>query len=203
LFKHRYSDDIYLREVWYITFINSNILKKKTPCFKTLQTWNKVTLTQIIFLHKCGHEKKKKMQPIDQTLKSWSLNLRFQSATETAAIQHTQYKTLWNNQIFNLNKSPTRCNNFPVYYSDVYLQLNVFWAFSHPSSGAQWLQKQPLVLPSYHCDSCAVFVVGPVGPTTNTARLSPQYEGKTRGCCCSHWAPDDRRENALNMLSCK
>jgi hypothetical protein len=31
--------------------------------------------------------------------------------------------------------------------------------------------------------SRASFVVGPVGPTTNTARL---YEGKTRGCHCSH-----------------
>jgi hypothetical protein len=35
---------------------------------------------------------------------------------------------------------------------------------------------------SYRCDSRAVFVVGPAGPTTNTARLSPQYEGKTIGC---------------------
>jgi hypothetical protein len=26
----------------------------------------------------------------------------------------------------------------------------------------------------------------PVGPTTNTARLSSQYEGKTRVCHCSH-----------------
>jgi hypothetical protein len=25
------------------------------------------------------------------------------------------------------NKSPTRCNNFPVYYPDVYLQLNMFF----------------------------------------------------------------------------
>jgi hypothetical protein len=41
------------------------------------------------------------------------------------------------------------------------------------------------------------------GPTTNTARLSPRYEGKTRGCHCSHWAPDDGRENTRNMLSCK
>ena len=32
------------------------------------------------------------------------------------------------------------------------------------------------------------------GPTTNAARLSPQYKGKTRGCHCSHWAPDDGRE---------
>ena len=41
----------------------------------------------------------------------------------------------------------------------------------------------------------------PAGPTTNTARLSPRYEGKTRGCHCSHWAPDDGRANARNMLS--
>jgi 4-amino-4-deoxy-L-arabinose transferase-like glycosyltransferase len=26
----------------------------------------------------------------------------------------------------------------------------------------------------------------PAGPTTNTARLSPRYEGKTRGCHSSH-----------------
>jgi len=37
----------------------------------------------------------------------------------------------------------------------------MFWAFSRPSSGAQWLQWQPLVLPSYRGDSRAVFVVGP------------------------------------------
>jgi hypothetical protein len=43
----------------------------------------------------------------------------------------------------------------------------------------------------------------PAGPTTNTARLSPRHEGKTRECHCSHWAPDDGRENARNMLSCK
>jgi hypothetical protein len=46
-------------------------------------------------------------------------------------------------------------------------------------------------------------LVGPVGPTRNTTRQSPRYGGKTRGCHCSHWAPDDGRENARNMLSCK
>ena len=79
----------------------------------------------------------------------------------------------------NSNKSPTRCNNFPVHYPDVYLQLNMFRAFSRPSSGAQWLQWQPLILPSYRGDSRAVFVVGPVN------------------------RPDHGRENARNMLSCK
>ena len=38
-------------------------------------------------------------------------------------------------------------------------------------------------LPSYRGDSRAVFVVG---PTANTARLSPREEDKTRGCHCSH-----------------
>jgi hypothetical protein len=68
---------------------------------------------------------------------------------------------------------------FSVYYPDVCLQLSMFRAFSRPSSGAQLLQWQLLVLPSYRGDSRAVCVVGPAGPTTNTARLSPRYESKT------------------------
>ena len=74
----------------------------------------------------------------------------------------------------------------------------MFRAFPRPSSGAQRLQWQPLVLPSYRGDSRAVFVVG-----QNTERLSPRYEGKTKDCHCSHLAPDEGRENAQNMLSCK
>ena len=93
--------------------------------------------------------------------------------------------TFWHRSFtFNSNKSPSWCNNFSVYYSDVCLQLNMFRAFSRPSSGAQWLQ--------WLCSWSG-----------RTARLSPRYESKTRGCHCSHWAPDDRRENARNMLSCK
>jgi hypothetical protein len=53
----------------------------------------------------------------------------------------------------------------------------MFWAFSRPSSGAQWLQWQPLVLPSYRGDSRAVFVVGPARPRP-TALLSPSSNGK-------------------------
>jgi hypothetical protein len=52
---------------------------------------------------------------------------------------------------------------FSVYNPDVCLQLNRFRAFFLPSSGAQWLQWQPLVLPSYRGDSRVVFVVGPSG----------------------------------------
>jgi len=42
----------------------------------------------------------------------------------------------------------------------------MFRAFSRPSSGAQRLQQQPLVLPSFRGDSRAVFVVGPARPRT-------------------------------------
>jgi hypothetical protein len=41
------------------------------------------------------------------------------------------------NSFQNSNKSPTKCNNFSVFYPDIYLQLNMFRAFSRPSSGAQ------------------------------------------------------------------
>jgi hypothetical protein len=42
---------------------------------------------------------------------------------------------------------------FFIYYPDVRLQFNTFRALSRPSSGAQWLQWQPLVLPSYRGDN--------------------------------------------------
>jgi hypothetical protein len=40
----------------------------------------------------------------------------------------------------------TRCNNFSSLLLNIYVQLNMFRASSRPSSGAQQLQKQPLVL---------------------------------------------------------
>jgi hypothetical protein len=120
------------------------------------------------------------------------------------SVPTASYINIWHRSfVFNSNKSPTWCNNCLVYYPEVCLQLNMFRAFSSQSSGDQWLQWQPLVLHSYRGDSRAVFVVGPAGPVTSTARLSPRYEGKTRGCHCSHWAPDDGREKARDMLSCK
>jgi hypothetical protein len=62
--------------------------------------------------------------------------------------------------------------------------LHISTCFERFSSHHQELNDcgwQPLVSPSYRGDSCAVFVVGPGGPTTNTIRLSPRYEGKSRG----------------------
>jgi len=35
---------------------------------------------------------------------------------------------------------PTRCSNLSSLLLDVYVQLNMFWASSRPSSGAQQLQ---------------------------------------------------------------
>ena len=95
--------------------------------------------------------------------------------------------TFWNRSFtFNSNKSPTWCNSFSVYYPDVCSQLNMFRAFSRPSSGAQWLQWQPLVLPSYRGDSRAVFVVGPDGRKGGTTR--------TLSCCITrYWQTLERR----------
>jgi hypothetical protein len=60
----------------------------------------------------------------------------------------THNLTFWHRSFtFNSNNSPTWCKNFSVHYSDVCLQLNMLQAFSRPSSGAQWLQWQPMVLP--------------------------------------------------------
>jgi len=114
---------------------------------------------------------------------------------------------------FNSNKSPTWCNSFSVYYPDVCLQLNMFGTFSRPSSGAQWLQRQPLVLSSYRGDSRAVFVVRPVGrparPRTqrgyhHDTKVKPEAAaavikllmmgGKTPETC---WAVNKRQDNKL------
>jgi hypothetical protein len=126
------------------------------------------------------------------------------AATKNSKRLCLDYLTFWYRSFtINSNKSPTWCNNFSVYYPNVCFQLNMFRMFSSASSGAQWLQWQPLVLPWYCGENRAVFVAGPAGPITNTARLSPRYEGKTKGGHCSHWAPDDGRENAGKMLRCK
>ena len=74
-----------------------------------------------------------------------SVMLRFHTQTIFAF----EVLTFWQRSFtFNSDKSPIWCNNFSVYYPDVCLQLNMFRVFSRPSSGAQWLQWQPLVLPA-------------------------------------------------------
>ena len=122
--------------------------------------------------------------------------------------------TFWHQSFtFNSNKSPTWCNKFSVYYPDVCLQLNMFQAFSRSSSGAQWLQWQPLVLPSYCGDSRAVFVVEPASwlawPRTQNdyhhyTKVKPEAAtaviellmmgGKTPKTC---WGVNKRQDNKL------
>ena len=74
----------------------------------------------------------------------------YQPSVRESCLRHARFEytlTFWHRIFtFNSNKSLTWCKSFSVYYPDVCLQLNMFRALSHPSSGAQWLQWQPLVL---------------------------------------------------------
>jgi hypothetical protein len=107
-----------------------------------------------------------------------------------------------------INHQPD-ANNFPVYYPDVYLEFIMFWAFSRPSSGAQWKQWQPPVLPSYRGDSHTVFVVGSAWPRKqhdchHDTKVKPgaataviellMMGGKTPETC---WAVNKRQDNKL------
>ena len=143
------------------------------------------------------------------------------TAKDTSSIHdnalHDLIVTFWHRSFtFNSDKSPTWCNNFSVYYPDVCLQLNMFRAFSRPSSGAQLLQWQPLVLPSYRSDGRDVFVVGPCLWSGRPARAQTQDDchhdtkvkpeaataviellmmgGKTPETC---WAVNKRQDNKL------
>jgi len=102
---------------------------------------------------------------------------------------------------FNSNKSPTRCNNSSVYYPDVCLQLNTFRVFSRPSSGAQWLQWQPLVLcswlgrPARARTQHGCYHDTKVKPEAATAVIELLIMGgKTPKTC---WAVNKRQDNKL------
>ena len=141
----------------------------------------------------------------------WNIKLPEISAV-SAPDFHSQSHilTFWHRSFtFNSNKSPTWCNNFSLYYPDVCLQLNMFRAFPRPPSGAQWLQWQPLVLPSYRGDSRAVFVVGPARRQTqhhyhHNTKVKPEAAtaviellmmgGKMPETC---WAVNKRQDNKL------
>jgi hypothetical protein len=58
--------------------------------------------------------------------------------------------------------SSTYFGSFPAYHQEL-----------NDCSGSLWFYLRIVV---------TLVVVGPAGPTTNTSRLSPRYEGKTRGC---------------------
>jgi len=84
---------------------------------------------------------------------------------------------------------------FSVYYPDVCLQLNTFRAFSHPSSGTQWLQWQPLVLPARPRTQHNCHHDTKVKPETATAFIELlMMGGKTPETC---WAVNKRHDNKL------
>jgi hypothetical protein len=128
----------------------------------------------------------------------------------TAPVCIHVHLTFWHRSFtFNSNKSRTWFNHFSVYYPDVCLQFNMFRAFSRPSSGAQWLWWQTLVLPSYNGDSRAVFVVGLAQPRTqhdyhHDTKVKPEAAttviellmmgGKTSETC---WAVNKHQDNKL------
>jgi hypothetical protein len=95
----------------------------------------------------------------------------------TIQINHQPDKTIFQFIILKFIYSSTCFGRFPAHHQEL-----------NDCSGSLW---------------CYLRIVVIAGPTMNTARLSPWYEGKTRRCHCSHWAPDDGLENARNMLSCK
>jgi len=58
-------------------------------------------------------------------------------------------------EIFQINE-PARYNKFSSLLLDIYVHLNMFRASSRPSSGAQQLQQQPLILPLQRGGNSAV-----------------------------------------------
>jgi len=70
---------------------------------------------------------------------------------------------------------------FRFSFPDVYLQLNMFRAFSRPSSGARWLQWQPLVLPLY-LYLIELQMMGGKTPETCWA-VNKRQDKKLKNCC--------------------
>ena len=69
--------------------------------------------------------------------------------------------------VFQINQ-PTRCNNLSNLLLDVYVRLNMFRASLRLSSGAQQLQKEPLILPLERGGSRAF------GPTALLPTIKPE-----------------------------
>jgi hypothetical protein len=90
-----------------------------------------------------------------------------------------------NTKLIQINQS-TRCNNLSSLFLEVYVQLNMFWSSSRPSSGAlQLQQQQPLVLPLERGGSSAVGRVR-AGRTDHDQQHCYHHAPtvKTRGSCC-------------------
>jgi hypothetical protein len=143
----------------------------------------------------CGYEVISRMQ-LTSTMhcQSWGrLTMRFTEKYvtrfkvcksvyhRTIQINHQPDATIFQFIIMTLIYSSTCFGRFPAHHQE----LNDY-------SSSLWLYLRIVVI-----------VVLCSWSDRPAGRLSPRYEGKTRGCYCSHWAPDDGRENAQNILSCK
>ena len=88
----------------------------------------------------------------------------------------TNHKSRYYSVFFNLlSLSPSQSQIFPLALPSQTLSIRFSFL----------LHSVPCILihPSFYYCLLLLFITG---PTTNTARLSPRYKGKTRGCHCNH-----------------
>jgi hypothetical protein len=88
----------------------------------------------------------------------------------TIQINHQPDGTVFHFIILTFIYSSTCLGRFPAHHQEL-----------NDCSGSLWFYLRIVVIVVL----CS-WLGRPAGPTTNTARLSPRYEGKTRGCHCSH-----------------
>jgi hypothetical protein len=97
-------------------------------------------------------------------------NITIHCVVKTGSILHINF---WHRSFtFNSNKSPTRCNNFSVYYPDVSLQLNMFPGVFPPiiRSSMTAVAASGFTFLSWWQSCCVRGRAGrPASPTTNTA----------------------------------
>jgi len=88
---------------------------------------------------------------------------------------------------FQFKQTTNQMQQFPVYYPDVYLQLNMFRALSRPSSAAQWLQWQAATA------VIELLMMGGTTPETCWA-VDKRQDNKLENCCiCLFELYDDAR----------
>ena len=127
-----------------------------------------------------------RLKPLPYTFMSFSLTFGT-GVLNLIQINHQPDATVFQFIILTFVYSSTCFGRFPAHHQEL-----------NDCSGSLWFCLRIVVIVML-----CLWLGRPAGLTTNTAQLSPRYEGKTRGCHCSHWAPDDAWENARNVLSCK
>jgi len=84
-----------------------------------------------------------------------------------------------------------------MYSSTCFRRPHVHHQELNNCSSSPWFYRWSVVI------AVLLVVVGLGSARTRpTALLPPRSNGKTRGCYCSCWAPDNGRGDAQNMLSC-